>query len=33
MFENQKREVNRKRMREGLLERAKITPEGLFKDR
>jgi hypothetical protein len=33
MFENQKREVNRKRLREGLLERAKITPEGLFRGR
>jgi hypothetical protein len=33
LFENQKLEANRKRMRDGLLERTRITPESLFKDR
>jgi len=32
MFENQRREANRKRMRDGILERASIWPPDLFKN-
>jgi hypothetical protein len=32
MFENQRRETNRKRMRDGIRERAQITPSDLFKN-
>lgn len=32
MFDNQRREANRKRMRDGILERAQIWPPDLFRD-